>query len=1673
MAIIDPVLPSIDNVIVNYQLINYHTLQPISHSGSYASINNNQFVFLKVKSNLTNFDKRINKVFLTFKQYTSFNYQVYLNESNAAHFISSTQVPLRKYLSNNIICYEADITDFVSRHPNEEIYFAITASSSLSIYVSGLNKPTGFITTYSTKAGDYSPYHLNRVKTYTLRNYCLDIDLFTSIPSHVFNLFNYSNELLSFNLSLNSSFSNRDSNLVNSTINTHLPKGFKFSAQQYVYANGSNSFTYVDENYFYHVFISFANDDGSFTHFIDSNGAYLILEVLNNGYKIYSLDGNVKTFSSSGYLINETIKNGANSSEIIYSYTNDFLTGISINNESLVTITYNAGSVVISLPDNSFITFNFDNNNYLNSIVDQENVTYLIEYKEDNPGLIEEVKLLNTKVLSLSFNKQLMVNEVSIFVYDSTAEDYAWVVGYDFWYNPYSASYLSDDNIIYNYKFDSDGQVIQTFSYKYNNPDVLDVSSFIKTNGHSFILSTRSSNFLKEITHNFNTYLHFENSVTLTSSTHLLNFSIKPKEKGQYFLYFEFAREVSNFYQTLNTFSIKLSVSNGSNTYSIVETTSVDINGFDKTNIFMKEIIIPEEFYQKNLNLTFYLSSGDSYLTISNIRLYRLEGSSHEYYGINFPTSANNLNLLSDETNPTSFYELSSSFSFEADSLSYSVNSSYEDLKNSLLAKFYLNKGVLFYNNGKNAYFGNITRNNTPLSGFKLVRVSYNNKRISQDNEPYDSYKAHISYFDNDYFKEKEVQYVYSFSTYSTSEKSFDHNYLLVNNIISFPRGTITTPNSQGGSYTYHKYQESLNYIYNSYGELLHSTLVTNASNHPQTYYERASNKSTYSSDYKYLSVVNQKLYNASSEINDISFSYQYNSVGDISKKIDAYNKEESYDYNKFHQLSSLLAYNLASFHNNNVVYDNLLNVSSYKHINNLNQVCYSYDYKDRLSNISYDTMSISFNYSLYNDTIYFSDNNNSYSVSNTYSNYRLPLEFKIDNTVVLSYQYINKNNSFVGVGDPSNDLLEEIKDYKGLDNNSYRRKSYSYDEYGNISSISENGITLEFSTSLFLSSIESDYGVPGDAIKKSVTYSNNNGVFRTEKNYSFFQDPFLKYKNVVDNSISYVVGVAESTSSEVSGGPQLTLYIYFSDSTYNSVSTSFEYYKDENDKLTPFIKSQMIHYDYAPSYIYYSYDNKGNLISISSSDFNINNSYSYNDFNELSNENSTGFGQIVYQYDSYGNIIVISKYDSSEVYTFAYDNFNRLTSVTKSVGLDHQETLSFNGYSFGRPIVYKNKTLAWDKNELVQYDNVCFTYDGYSRRISKTNNSSRSVSYQYIENILLKEDITINNVTHTLKYLHNSNNNIVGFIYNNNVYFYIKDMLNNVIAIVDHSNEVIAKYLYDAYGNHKVLNPDGTEHNLVDETFIGNLNPIRYRSYYYDVETKLYYLKSRYYDPEICRFISMDDLSFFDPNKANGLNLYCYCLNNPVMFSDYDGCAPDWLYWVIGAVVLAGAVALTIVTGGSISPILIGTAVGTVSGVAFGGIDFSSGSFSWSWDGAAKGFCWGSIAGAIGGAVDMGASTVASTFGSKGVLSVAFRFTSNGLAAMGLGALQASIEGEKWSLERAAITFAFGGVSSLFGKGWISSTLFGFGFSAAEGTTGEFLDFYQLTVLKRKWSFL
>ena len=115
-----------------------------------------------------------------------------------------------------------------------------------------------------------------------------------------------------------------------------------------------------------------------------------------------------------------------------------------------------------------------------------------------------------------------------------------------------------------------------------------------------------------------------------------------------------------------------------------------------------------------------------------------------------------------------------------------------------------------------------------------------------------------------------------------------------------------------------------------------------------------------------------------------------------------------------------------------------------------------------------------------------------------------------------------------------------------------------------------------------------------------------------------------------------------------------------------------------------------------------------------------------------------------------------------------------------------------------------------------------------------------------------------------------------------------------------------MVEYKYDAWGNHAALDANGADIN--DVSHIGNLNPFRYRSYYYDTETGLYYLKSRYYDPETGRFITIDDISYIDPETINGLNLYAYCGNNPVMNVDPNGT----FFWAL----LIGALIAGVISG-------------------------------------------------------------------------------------------------------------------------------------------------------------
>ena len=233
---------------------------------------------------------------------------------------------------------------------------------------------------------------------------------------------------------------------------------------------------------------------------------------------------------------------------------------------------------------------------------------------------------------------------------------------------------------------------------------------------------------------------------------------------------------------------------------------------------------------------------------------------------------------------------------------------------------------------------------------------------------------------------------------------------------------------------------------------------------------------------------------------------------------------------------------------------------------------------------------------------------------------------------------------------------------------------------------------------------------------------------------------------------------------------------------------------------------------------------------------------------------------------------------------------------------------------------------------------------------------------------------------------------------YNNATYFYRKDAQGNIAAILDSNGNIVVEYKYDSWGNHAVLDANGAD--IASATHIGNLNPFRYRGYYYDTETGLYFLKTRYYDPEVGRFITIDDISYIDPETINGLNLYAYCGNNPVIYTDPEGCsvlltllagfligfiisgvaeignqidtygwdASDWNWRQIGLSALGGGVAgliSAIPLGGVVGSLVLGGIGAIAGGVINGSVtDIESG---------IKAFAVGAIANLIGYGVGKG----------------------------------------------------------------------------------------------------
>ena len=197
---------------------------------------------------------------------------------------------------------------------------------------------------------------------------------------------------------------------------------------------------------------------------------------------------------------------------------------------------------------------------------------------------------------------------------------------------------------------------------------------------------------------------------------------------------------------------------------------------------------------------------------------------------------------------------------------------------------------------------------------------------------------------------------------------------------------------------------------------------------------------------------------------------------------------------------------------------------------------------------------------------------------------------------------------------------------------------------------------------------------------------------------------------------------------------------------------------------------------------------------------------------------------------------------------------------------------------------MYRCHSLEWTKaRKLARFGANTFEYNASGIRIKKND-----TVYTLAGTKILKETTGSNTIT----YYYGTGIAPIGFNYNGTDYYFRKNIQGDVVAIYDTDGDVVAKYVYDAWGNHKIY--DANNNEVTSTSHIGYINPIRYRGYYFDVETNLYYLQTRYYDPETGRFLNSDAIEYLAPEQLGGLNLYAYCNNNPVVFSDYFGNAID-----------------------------------------------------------------------------------------------------------------------------------------------------------------------------------
>lgn len=465
-------------------------------------------------------------------------------------------------------------------------------------------------------------------------------------------------------------------------------------------------------------------------------------------------------------------------------------------------------------------------------------------------------------------------------------------------------------------------------------------------------------------------------------------------------------------------------------------------------------------------------------------------------------------------------------------------------------------------------------------------------------------------------------------------------------------------------------------------------------------------------------------------------------------------------------------------------------------------------------------------------------------------------------------------------------------------------------DEYGNSSIIYGNGDFIGLKKDTVKNEYTVDYN--GECSSKYMTDENGQILYYCDHKNQ------IEYYNVYDEN-GYL---AETVSNQ-----GITFLYDYNDEYYEVKYVSADevkkeriYYNNDNnkdifveliseDRLLVKYNEGIVKYDiikekgdYVISALY-SYDDNDNIKKI---EFLNGDTYEYTYINEekVSKVYINGVLNNEYEYTINGQLKKEKDYINNIIKCYYYDSYNNIEKVERyqinddksiilvdTIVYDYESDLwndvlsSYNGIKIqydliGNPIEYYNgMNMFWTGKSLDRIEKSDLTVD-YYYNISGIR-TEKNVNGKRTKYILEGNDIIAEvSDEYTIWYIYNEATDVIGFIYNGEKYYYHKNSTKDIIGIVDESGSNVVTYTYDAWGN--ITNKSG---NVV----LADINPYRYKSYYYDNETGLYYLKYRYYDSKTGRFINTDNLEYTVNNKTD-YNLYAYCCNDPVNNFDPDG---------------------------------------------------------------------------------------------------------------------------------------------------------------------------------------